>query len=91
MFDAPSSVVPPPSRAPLAGSGRVVAWARASRTVLAAARASSPLRFVETTFPGTRALGGGLTVHDPMPLPEGDLALALYGSFLPPPDPLSLR
>jgi urease subunit gamma/beta len=37
---------------------------------------------VEGTFPdGTKLV----TVHDPIALPEGDLELALYGSFLPVP------
>ena len=37
---------------------------------------------VEGTFPdGTKLV----TVHDPIVLPEGDLELALYGSFLPVP------
>ena len=39
---------------------------------------------VEGTFPdGTKLV----TVHDPVTLEDGDLALALYGSFLPVPDP----
>lgn len=39
---------------------------------------------VEGTFPdGTKLV----TVHDPIASPRGDLALALYGSFLPVPDP----
>jgi urease subunit gamma/beta len=39
---------------------------------------------VEGTFEdGTKLV----TVHDPIALEEGDLALALYGSFLPLPDP----
>jgi urease subunit gamma/beta len=39
---------------------------------------------VEGTFPdGTKLV----TVHDPIALDEGDLTLALYGSFLPLPDP----
>jgi urease subunit gamma/beta len=38
---------------------------------------------VEGTFPdGTKLV----TVHDPVTLEDGDLALALYGSFLPVPD-----
>lgn len=38
---------------------------------------------VEGTFPdGTKLV----TVHDPVTLDDGDLALALYGSFLPVPD-----
>ena len=38
---------------------------------------------VEGTFPdGTKLV----TVHDPVTLDDGDLALALYGSFLPAPD-----
>lgn len=38
---------------------------------------------VEGTFPdGTKLI----TVHDPICLDDGDLALALYGSFLPVPD-----
>src|SRR5207244_3967733 len=38
---------------------------------------------VEGTFPdGTKLV----TVHHPIALEQGDLALALYGSFLPPPD-----
>src|SRR5947199_7005787 len=38
---------------------------------------------VEGTFPdGTKLV----TVHHPVALEQGDLALALYGSFLPPPD-----
>ncbi len=38
---------------------------------------------VEGTFPdGTKLV----TVHDPIVLEDGDLALALYGSFLPVPD-----
>ena len=38
---------------------------------------------VEGTFlDGTKLV----TVHDPIELPDGDLALALYGSFLPVPD-----
>lgn len=38
---------------------------------------------VEGTFPdGTKLV----TVHDPLTLEDGDLALALYGSFLPVPD-----
>jgi urease subunit gamma/beta len=38
---------------------------------------------VEGTFPdGTKLV----TVHDPIALEDGDLALALYGSFLPVPD-----
>jgi urease subunit gamma/beta len=38
---------------------------------------------VEGTFPdGTKLV----TVHDPIVLEDGDLALALYGSFLPAPD-----
>ena len=38
---------------------------------------------VEGTFPdGTKLV----TVHDPITLDDGDLALALYGSFLPVPD-----
>lgn len=38
---------------------------------------------VEGTFPdGTKLI----TVHDPIALEDGDLALALYGSFLPLPD-----
>ena len=38
---------------------------------------------VEGTFPdGTKLI----TVHDPIALEDGDLALALYGSFLPVPD-----
>jgi urease subunit gamma/beta len=38
---------------------------------------------VEGTFPdGTKLI----TVHDPLTLEDGDLALALYGSFLPVPD-----
>ncbi len=39
---------------------------------------------VEGTFPdGTKLI----TVHDPIALEDGDLALALYGSFFPVPDP----
>jgi urease subunit gamma/beta len=39
---------------------------------------------VEGTFPdGTKLV----TVHHPVALEQGDLALALYGSFLPPPAP----
>ena len=39
---------------------------------------------VEGTFEdGTKLV----TVHDPIALEDGDLALALYGSFLPSPDP----
>lgn len=56
---------------PLAGSGRVVARAHAGRTVLASARASAPLRFVEPTFPNTTSaavclvtFGGGLVDGD---------------------------
>src|SRR5436309_8096481 len=38
---------------------------------------------VEGTFPdGTKLV----TVHHPIALEQGDLSLALYGSFLPPPD-----
>src|SRR4029079_3378897 len=38
---------------------------------------------VEGTFPdGTKLV----TVHDPVTLDDGDLTLALYGSFLPVPD-----
>ncbi len=38
---------------------------------------------IEGTFPdGTKLV----TVHDPVVLPDGELALALYGSFLPLPD-----
>jgi urease subunit gamma/beta len=39
---------------------------------------------VEGTFPdGTKLV----TVHEPLSLEDGDLGLALYGSFLPIPDP----
>src|SRR3979411_3000733 len=39
---------------------------------------------VEGTFPdGTKLV----TVHHPIASPDGDLTLALYGSFLPPPAP----
>jgi urease subunit gamma/beta len=38
---------------------------------------------VEGTFPDGSKL---VTVHDPIVLDDGDLALALYGSFLPVPD-----
>jgi urease subunit gamma/beta len=39
---------------------------------------------VEGTFPDGSKL---VTVHDPIVLEDGDLKLALYGSFLPLPDP----
>lgn len=43
---------------------------------------------VEGTFEdGTKLV----TVHHPIVLEDGDLALALYGSFLPPPDPALFR
>jgi urease subunit gamma/beta len=43
---------------------------------------------VEGTFPdGTKLV----TVHHPVTLDDGDLALALYGSFLPVPPPASFR
>src|SRR5437773_5551440 len=39
---------------------------------------------VEGTFPdGTKLV----TVHHPIALEQGDVSIALYGSFLPPPDP----
>jgi urease subunit gamma/beta len=43
---------------------------------------------VEGTFPdGTKLV----TVHHPIALDQGDLSLALYGSFLPSPDPSAFR
>ena len=43
---------------------------------------------VEGTFPdGTKLV----TVHHPIALDQGDLSLALYGSFLPAPDPSAFR
>ena len=46
----------------------------------------------EVQVEGTFADGTKLvTVHDPIALEDGDLALALYGSFLPVPDRARLR
>ncbi len=43
---------------------------------------------VEGTFPDGSKL---VTVHHPIAAEDGDLTLALYGSFLPPPDPSRFR
>ena len=72
----PHAVLPPQPAAARAvretrGSGTLVARARGDRTVLARARASSPLRFLHPTFPGSHAatvclvsFGGGLVDGD---------------------------
>jgi urease accessory protein len=64
-------VAPPTPRAHGHGHGSLVARYEGGRTVLATVHATSPLRFVRPTFPGTRAatvclvtFGGGLVGGD---------------------------
>jgi urease accessory protein UreH len=67
----PALQVAPPRADSGVGRGHLVARAAGGGTVLSAARASAPLRFVQTDFPGSRAcsvcvltFGGGLVGGD---------------------------